>query len=219
MTQVILFTLIYDKVSMMNKVWINNYNKLHAYFTENGHFAILLSDRSNKRLRHWFQSQIHLYKRNKLTHNEKELFNSLNVDLTLCGPKWENWERSYRKLAIYFELNGHSSASQLIKGVGPWLSAQRVLYRRHELSDTKTILLQNLEVVWNPSEKHQDNWQVKFEKVKAFYEKNGHCNVPRRDCPDPGIWVSAQRTAYRKELLSPNRIKALNSINFQWKLR
>lgn len=203
----------------MDKVWINNYSKLNAYFKENGHFAILLSDRSNKRLRQWFQAQIILYKYNKLTAKQMSLFNTLKIDITLIGPKWENWERSYRKLSTYFETNDHSSVSQLVKGIGPWLSAQRVLYRRDELSGTKTILLKKLNVVWNPSEKHKDQWQIKFDKVKAFYKKNGHCNVPRRENPDPGIWVSAQRTAYRKNLLSKARIKALNSIDFQWKLR
>jgi len=203
----------------MTKVWNNNYKKLIDHYEKNGHFAILLSDRPNKRLRHWFQSQLCLFNKQKLNDKQAKLLIYSDVDFSLQGIKWENWERHYRILNLYHEKNGHSSVSQLVKGIGPWLSAQRVLYRRSELSLTKITLLEKLNIVWNPSDNFNEKWQSQYEKVRSYYLQHGHSNMPRREFPDPGIWISAQRTAYRKGLLSKKRITALDKIDFKWSLK
>ena len=49
-------------------------------------------------------------------------------------------------------------------------------------------------------------------------EHNGSCNVPGGYPLDPqlGTWVSTQRTAYRKGLLTKERFDRLEEIGFQW---
>lgn len=203
----------------MDKIWNNNYNKILAYKKLNGHFAILASDVKNKRLRDWYQDQIFLYKNNKINDLKVYLIINSEFDHELYGVKWEKWEKSFRKLSSYYIKNNNSNVSQLVKGIGPWLSAQRVSYRRKELSKTKIKLLEQISVTWDPASKNEDRWLQQFNLLEIFFKENNHSNVPRREMPNPGIWVSAQRTSYRKGLLSKEKIRKLEEIKFQWKLK
>jgi hypothetical protein len=206
-------------VITMDKTWKNNYYKILAYKRLNGHFAILFSDVKNKRLRDWYQKQIFMYKNNQIKDADIYIQVSTIFDHDLYGVKWENWEKSFRKLQKYYLKNGNSNVSQLVQGIGPWLSAQRVSYRRNELSETKIKMLEDISVSWNPSDKNEKRWFEQFNLLKSFFKENNHSNVPRREMPNPGIWVSAQRTSYRKGLLSKEKINKLESLNFQWKLK
>jgi hypothetical protein len=149
-----------------------------------------------------------------------ELLNSLNIDWHAHGKQWSKWQRHFSKLKRYAEkTNGDPNVSQLMKGIGPWLSSQRVLYRQGLLSNSKRVLMESIGVCWNPSQRVDDRWWRQFEKLKSFKDKHGHCNVPRRELPDPGIWVSAQRTSFKKGTLKKERIDALNGIGFSWQIR
>jgi hypothetical protein len=65
-------------------------------------------------------------------------------------------------------------------------------------------------------------WCSTFERLKAYREEYGKCNVPKTyndgGSPHLGMWVNGQRVVYRKGLLSPDRIDQLESIGFMWKL-
>lgn len=203
----------------IEKVWKNNYNKLSCFYQEHGHCLILKSDLEYKRIREWLHEQMTMFKSNKLSQEKIELLNELHVDWKAFGKQWEKWEDSYRKLCRYADKNGNSNISQLVKGLGPWLSAQRVSYRQNNLSESKIILLESLGISWNPSESNEVKWNSKFKLLKKFKDEHGHCNISRRVLPDPGIWVSAQRTAYRLNRLSKERIEKLESIGFEWSVR
>lgn len=203
----------------VEKVWNNNFKKAESFYKEHGHCLILKSDLSLKRIRDWLHEQMALNKANKLSEEKVELLDSIHVDWKAFGKQWEKWEESYRKLLRHYEKTGEANVSQLLKGLGPWLSAQRVSYRQENLSDSKIILLESLSISWNPSENNEVKWNEKFELLKKFKDENGHCNISRRVMPDPGIWVSAQRTAYRLNRLSKDRIEKLESIGFEWSAR
>eukprot|EP00584_Thalassiosira_punctigera_P012001 CAMPEP_0172553818 /NCGR_PEP_ID=MMETSP1067-20121228/51849_1 /TAXON_ID=265564 ORGANISM="Thalassiosira punctigera, Strain Tpunct2005C2" /NCGR_SAMPLE_ID=MMETSP1067 /ASSEMBLY_ACC=CAM_ASM_000444 /LENGTH=383 /DNA_ID=CAMNT_0013342055 /DNA_START=171 /DNA_END=1322 /DNA_ORIENTATION=+ len=81
-----------------------------------------------------------------------------------------------------------------------------------------------------------ERWDAHFRELLEYKEKHGHCNVPRRSCK-LGIWVKNQRAAYHKlcdmatgrggnrdvkrttAVITPDQIKLLTEIGFQWKLR
>jgi len=71
-----------------------------------------------------------------------------------------------------------------------------------------------------PAAKLASQWNCRFEELKEFRKRFGHCNVPRGgDCKVLGDWVNAQRFKKRKDKLSLSRIDALESLGFQWNLR
>jgi hypothetical protein len=61
-------------------------------------------------------------------------------------------------------------------------------------------------------------WNEKFEELKRFCKKSGHCNVPCAYKPNPklGHWCRRQRTQYKKGKLSVDRKDKLDSVGFTW---
>jgi len=70
-------------------------------------------------------------------------------------------------------------------------------------------------------------WEDKFNQLKAYKESFGHTRVPRRYNNDDGLgaWVKNQRDKHRlfregkKSPLTPERIKLLDEIGFEWSLK
>ena len=64
-------------------------------------------------------------------------------------------------------------------------------------------------------------WNLQYEKLVQFRQKNGHCNVPTKGYkPDQslGRWVSQQRCDHRKNKMQPDRKKLLVEIGFVWRV-
>jgi len=61
------------------------------------------------------------------------------------------------------------------------------------------------------------NWDEWYEKLKEYYDKNGHGNVPQDN--KLGKWVNHQRVNYKKGRISKERVKLLENINFQWNIQ
>jgi hypothetical protein len=68
---------------------------------------------------------------------------------------------------------------------------------------------------------HQLRWERKYLLLKQFYDREGHCNVPRSHTEDGvklGWWVTTQRQLKTKEKLDRDRKKRLEDIGFEWGL-
>jgi hypothetical protein len=74
------------------------------------------------------------------------------------------------------------------------------------------------------------NWDEWYDKLKAFKEKHGHCNVPQlykdEDGATVGNFVSKQRKNYARfccgektGIINPDKIQKLEALGFVWKLR
>ena len=63
-------------------------------------------------------------------------------------------------------------------------------------------------------------WNARFQELKLFKAKHGHCNVPRK-AGKLGTWVKHQRKQYRMlqegkhSCICDERIQKLESIGFQ----
>ena len=68
------------------------------------------------------------------------------------------------------------------------------------------------------SSSYDEFWRLRFEELKEYKRKHGHCNVPRSH-RKLGYWVQTQRDAYSKDKISQERINALNKIGFLWRLK
>lgn len=196
--------------------WSNFYEKLKSYFSLHGNCYISPESVDLADVREWAVEQRKLFADGSLGADQISKLEAIEIDWEAIGPHWERWESHFHALRAFKDEHGHCDVSQLYPGLGPWLSSQRVMYRQGILHPRRIRLLESMGVEWNPSQKLDARWTTQFNKVKAFRDEHGHCNVPRRTMPDPGIWVSAQRTAYRKGTLSADRIKALEEIGFEW---
>jgi hypothetical protein len=96
-----------------------------------------------------------------------------------------------------------------------WISNQRTLYKDDKLSPERTKKLNDLGFVWDVLEA---KWSGYFQELLDYLEEHGNTLVPtvHEENPSLGIWVSNQRTFYKDNKLSPERIEKLNEIEFVW---
>ena len=61
-------------------------------------------------------------------------------------------------------------------------------------------------------------WTATLERLRAFKEEAGHCDVPQHYTKDKilGIWCKTQRSEKRKGLLSEERVCVLEDLGFVW---
>ena len=98
------------------------------------------------------------------------------------------------------------------------MSTQRQYKKREKLETVKITKLESLGFSWNPKE---DQWNQMLDTLVAYKEEFGDCNVPRKYSANPQLvsWVSSQRRSMKKDRLSPERIKKLNQLGFEWTRR
>jgi hypothetical protein len=101
------------------------------------------------------------------------------------------------------------------KQLGLWAGVQRRSYRKGKLSKNRIKCLEEMGFVWNPID---SQWEEMFTKLKEYKNKRGDCNVSkhRTENKQLGLWVSRQRSNYRKGQLTEERIKRLEDIGFVW---
>ena len=59
-------------------------------------------------------------------------------------------------------------------------------------------------------------WDAQYEKLRAFYQKNNHSNVPRKGDTAPlAKWLGKQR-GERRSKLSPEQVEKLKAVQFEW---
>lgn len=137
------------------------------------------------------------------------------------------WYQNYFRLLAYYELHGNIDIKQsyVTKDglkLGAWLVRQKLAYRKGNLSEERIRQLEHLHIKWNTQ---QDNWDEMYAVLKAYYDKNGHSNIPTRYAGTGnrkiGPWINNQRKAYyglSNSILTKDRIAKLNMIEFDWSL-
>ena len=69
----------------------------------------------------------------------------------------------------------------------------------------------------------QDQWNLGYEQLKKYAKREGHTRVPRglktKGGLTLGIWVGTQRSVYKKNKLSQDRIRLLEEIGFEWQIK
>jgi hypothetical protein len=74
-----------------------------------------------------------------------------------------------------------------------------------------------------PQTKHDIKWYNRYEELKSYKDKHGHCNVDPKESKDLWQWCQTQRTNYshlvkghETTTMTPERLKLLNAIRFEF---
>lgn len=155
------------------------------------------------------------------------------------GMEWESrvgkaWETGYRELLDFYEENGHVDVpcryvTEDGYPLGKFVSNQRTAWRNSQRTEEagKTVpggrtltaerkrKLDALGFIWNKSEQ---GWARYYAAAKAFYEREGHLDVPVKYVTEDGLrlgdWLQAKAVA--RDSLSEDKIKALEAIGMTW---
>jgi hypothetical protein len=101
--------------------------------------------------------------------------------------------------------------------VGNWVASQRRAYNKNELSTERQALLEKLPGwAWDALEA---KWQQNLSDLREFAATEKHVNIPEKHLGTYGrrldTWVKEQRKKYKKNDLSEERIKLLETID-EW---
>ncbi|MGP8215757.1 MAG: Helicase associated domain protein [Bacteroidia bacterium] len=137
------------------------------------------------------------------------------------------WEQKFTLLKEYKKKHGHTNVSKPDNlGLAKWCTRQRQ-YRREksgQLTRKRIKRLTDLGFAWHElrKEENESRWEEKFEQLKQFRKKYGHCNVSHsnRNIKNKRLarWIQIQRDYYKSKSnrITKERIKKLNSIGLSW---
>ena len=68
-------------------------------------------------------------------------------------------------------------------------------------------------------EKTSSNWELRFQHLKEYIEKNGHSTISKKDSDNSDLyyWVTSLRKTYYEGRIEYAKKKRLNEIKFDWK--
>ena len=165
------------------------------------------------------------------------LLNELNFEWSHVAR--ENfWNDRYAELLSFYEKNGNTrvpekydAAPQLYS----WVSAQRHLCKlwlegkpskrgSSKLTEERFEKLQAVKLETS-IRNTAATWMDRFNELKEYKEKYGHCNVPQKwkENPSLGRWVDNQKTQHqklydgKKTNLTVERIQLLVGLKFEWR--
>ncbi|OEU09131.1 hypothetical protein FRACYDRAFT_195772 [Fragilariopsis cylindrus CCMP1102] len=129
----------------------------------------------------------------------------------------EIWHEMYQRLAAYKKQHYDSTSVPQGYKADPklaiWVTTQRTLYRKNEISEERINYLDSISFVWKTLEIFP--WDEMFQRLVTYKKKFKSTLVPQK-YPYLGRWVSTQRAYYNKKELSVERINLLESIGFVW---
>ena len=178
------------------------------------------------------------------------------------GMIWEvfetSWNENYQLAKAFYETNGHLNipvSYRTFDGIteikkddsryeeaiqlGMWIATQRQAKRgtgNYAITDEQIQMLDDIGMIWD---KKQDFWDMNYQLAKAFYETNGHLNIPNRfrtfdgitevkkddsryeEAIQLGSWISVQRgrkNGVRKGTITDEQIQMLDDIGMIWDL-
>ena len=225
--------------------WEEMYEYAKKYYEKNGNLSIIksykfLDDESNTiSLGSWIEYQRRLYKEEKLSSDKIK-------KLETIGMKWlgslvydKQWNNAYELAKKYFEYYGNLMIKQSFRtnnGVeedpngyqlGTWISTQRTYFKKGKLTDEQLNKLESIGMVWDASIDFNDKWERIYNLAENYYNYYGDLLIPFKfktsngiDVDDNGValgsWISNQRSAFKKNKLSEERIEKLELIGMKW---
>ena len=153
------------------------------------------------------------WKKDRLAPDQLKRLNSLGFT---WDPIAEVWEQNFAALKKFHKREGHCRVETEQKedglNLGHWVNAQR--RKKDRLTPDRLRRLNSLGFNLDP---RAEQWEQAFAALQKFRKREGHCRVLQSHEESGlklGSWVSNQRS--RKDRLTPNQLKRLNSLGFVW---
>lgn len=144
--------------------------------------------------------------------------------------KYGQWNHSFQKLLKFRKLYGHCLVPceyEADLSLARWVKRQRYQYyllvhgKKSSMTKERIETLDKIGFIWQAQDAL---WQERFNELKKFKKKHGHCSVPTTYPPNQKLatWVKFQRRQYRLHLegrpsyISDERIAILEQEGFQW---
>ena len=160
------------------------------------------------RLGKWISRQREEYRVNALS--EDRIRKLMKIDFC-WDQKEEEWRKNYDSLLLHIVDVGHCPYKVDDPKLNGWMETQRKFRREGRIVNYRLRLLNEIRFIWSHWE---HTWNMNYIQLVAFYQENGHSNVPRKS-GSLGRWVAKQRE--NEDKLSYLQKTQLNVVNFKWR--
>ena len=202
--------------------WNDYYELAKAFYLENNH--IFVSQKYDLDLCRWLNVQRQLCFENKLS---EEKINKLNeIGMTWNKRKIVNnipEEKYYTLAQEYFKIHNNLSVPPryIVEGVnlGFWVNLQRRKYDKNELTEEKIKKLEEIGMQFNGLKSYEDRWDEYYNGAREYYKEHENLNIPYNYNVNGlyiGRWINNQRLMYKKNMMSRERFKKLDSLGMVW---
>lgn len=201
--------------------WEKNYALCIQYALREGHTNVRADHQEDGEYIHrWIRRQKKLKSVGKLS----------NAQVRRCEqlPGWswdlgDSWDSMFALMMQYKARNGHCNvpAKHIENGkkLGAWLDKHKQDKRNGKLDPAMQETFEAAGVQW---ELLEAQWEQYYLLLLQFVEREGHADVLQKHEEEGqklGIWVSTQRSEYKKGKLSASRRERLERIGFIWRKR
>jgi len=206
--------------------WENSFEELKEYYEKNKNLDFngdFITSNGTK-LGQWVTRQRTNYNKNKLS--EERLNKLKSIEGWVWDPKEHKWFQMYKAFDEITRKLGHGNLTQdyVTDGglnLGHWISTQRSWRKQNKLTKDRLGLLNKLDYwIWEigtgKNTFDDDRWNMIFNELLMFYEKNNTLKVPADYKILNGFklnaWIYAQGLVYKKKTMKQDRIKKLESL-------
>lgn len=209
----------------LTATWDMYYASAKQYYKENGNLEVPARyiTEEGYALGSWLNNQKAIRKGTivgKLTEDQIQKLDSI-------GMIWDSldyfWEQNFKLAKEYYLTYGNLDIPTNYKStggkhLGNWILRQRQLNKSNSLTDEQVNKLDSIGMDW--MDRVDRIWENGFIEAKNYSEEYGNLSVPKNyrsntDFP-LGIWIQRQRSLYKSNKISENRIKRLTDIGMKW---
>merc|ERR1740139_1756110 len=173
--------------AMLDVRWEIMFEELRKFKDSEGHCNVPKSYSDNLELGNWVSN--HRAKRLKVSKERASKLDSIGFNWrTMPDVRWEIMLEELRK---FKDREGHCNVPYNYSDnheLGRWVMKLRA--KRLKLSKERASKLDSIGFTWGTMQ--DTRWEIMFEELRKFRDREGHCNVPRNysDNQELGNWVS-----------------------------
>jgi len=203
--------------------WEFMYQKLVAFKKAHGHITVPYNDPQYKDLFLWAAN---------IRARAGALNDRQKARLTALGFLWrgdrkkaaeQQWMTRYKQLKDFKQQFGHCNVPihwKPNRKLAVWVSEQRLREKNKGLLAERKKLLEKIGFSWSEDlvQQFDRDWNLMFTQVKAYYkalEQRQGKRMPKR-AHKLHVWITAQRTMKKLNMLPAARVRKLESIGFTW---
>lgn len=209
----------------LTATWDVYYASAKQYYKENGNLEVPARyiTEEGYALGSWLNNQKAIHKGiivGKLTEDQIQKLDSI-------GMIWDSldyfWKQNFRLAKEYYLAHGNLDVPTNFKSkdgkhLGNWILRQRQLYKSNSLTEEQIKKLDSIGMDW--MDRVDRVWKNGFIEAKNYSEEYGNLSVPknyRSKTNYPlGIWLQRQRSLYKNNKISEDRIKRLTDVGMNW---
>lgn len=209
----------------LSSTWDHYFSEASIYYAEHRNLRVPVdyATSAGLHLGTWVQLQ-------RLIRNGKRMGSLTEAQirrLDNIGMIWDDraefaWKRGLEHAKAYFEEQGNLLVPAKYKAkddfaLGHWILTKRKDRSNGRMTEEEIRQLDALGMAWNAV---SAKWERGYAEAAAYYEQYADLEVPTKYITESGlklgVWISYQKDAYQKGLLSTEQIRRLEQIGMNW---